>query len=934
MRVRAVAAEMQANALTTPEWLHANGVALVVSGYTVAAIPQLASAAKALDSTDAWNDYAAALLLDAHEQKNPARVIDALAAIETALRHDSRHSAALINRAVALEQLGLLHDSLAAWQSVRKHVPDVQAEASRNTRRLKQALMRDEDWASSVALLNRAIATHDDVGLRRIVGMFPKEARTWGEGVFTSNWASCIDRDDLSAAQSELDTARAVGKVLKETSGEVFLAESISVIDRATPAGQKAIARAYLRYRDGRIAHQNGQPLYAAECFRDSIRGFAQAGSPMEFLARYFLASALFSQAQTAEASRLLDALAAKRFEQKGYLALSGQIGWERGLCYLLRGSFSSALDTFEVSRDLFKQLNELPMAAAFEEFIAATLDFMGDEDQAWTSRAIALEALSRAGEHQRIITALETGTRSMLMRDDFERAQPLLDLALARAAALKDPIRTAEALMQRSLSETGRGQLKNAQRDAQAAGRWVSNITDPGARRQFAMEAKYVEAMAISTETPQRAMRLLTDALIAARTSDTPVYASKLLLSRGLVAKRFDKLAAERDFGVAIDIVEQQRNAITDLNQRAIILHTATEVFQAAIDIAIERRDYSNAFLLTERSRARAVLDRFAEQSNQPPSILSHDQIADALADDSAIVDYFTAGGVMYAFVLTANSFRVIQLPEGSGWMSLISPILKELTGVRQLVIVPDQRLNSIRFATLRDPLTRLRLVDRFGVTVSASASLAIRCSQRARSATTGPALVVASAAFDQHRYPGLPPLTSSTREAKSVAALYDDVSLIVGEDATPSRLEEQMPRAAIIHYAGHALALIRRPGDSILVLAPDAGPDLTASRIARLDLRRTQLVFISACRSGAPSAKNDGVQSLATAFLLAGVPAIVASADDVDDQLAARFATVFHAEYRTSRDASKAFQVALNALPQAPPSMTLIGGSRSIVH
>jgi tetratricopeptide (TPR) repeat protein len=925
---------MIGNANSNPEWQHGKGLALLLLGHTASAMPQLAGAAHVLDSADAWNDYGAALLADAEEQSTLTPVVDSFIATEAALQRNPHHPASLLNRALALEQLGLLHDALAAWRSLLQQAPDLQYESLRNIKRLEGAIDRNADWPSHVPTLRYAVKTNDQPVIRHIVNTFRGDARTWGEGMFTSLWASNLQSQDLNDAEANLAVARAIGAGLCELSGERLLVDAVSVIDHAKMNNRRILANAYLAYRDGRIAHQNDMPVDAGRLLQQSIDGFEQVGSPMEFVARYYLASALFSQSRTADAFELLESLAALRFERRGYLALAAQIGWERGLCYLVRGSYSSALDIFESSRALFVHLDEPLMAASFDEFTAATFDFMGDEEHAWSSRKAALEVYARAGDHSRIITALETATRSMLMRGDFRRMRPVLVLVLDHASKLNDPVRTAEALLQRSVAQTGLGNPNEARQDAAAAFRWISHIKDPGARRTLEVDLSYAQAMAISSQEPAHAATLLTEALLEARNSERSVYSAQLLLERGRLARRMHDRSAEADFAKGLDLMERQRVSTSDLNQRAMILHTTAELFQSAIDVAIETHDNDAAFVLTERSRARSLLDGLSERSGTSASVLSRSQVAAALTPDSAIVEYVTANTILHAFVITSHSFQLIPLPPGEGWQSLVEPVLPILTGIRQLAIVPDRHLQDVYFAELSGPAGTRRLIDDFALTMAPSASVAITCSRHPPLAIKPSVLVIAASAFDQQRYPTLSTLTYTTREAKAVAAAYSNVLVLSGSAATPVRVREEMRRSAIIHYAGHALARPRRPLDSILLLASDGEQELSASSIARLDLRHTNLVFLSACRSGITGDKNDGVQSLATAFLIAGVPAVVATTADIDDESAVRFAERFHTEYRLSGDASRAFQSAIRSAPEILRSMILIGGSKSLVH
>lgn len=140
------------------------------------------------------------------------------------------------------------------------------------------------------------------------------------------------------------------------------------------------------------------------------------------------------------------------------------------------------------------------------------------------------------------------------------------------------------------------------------------------------------------------------------------------------------------------------------------------------------------------------------------------------------------------------------------------------------------------------------------------------------------------------------LPELPEASQELEAAAALFaaDRTRLLRRAEATEQRLRDAPAGAYdILHVATHGLTRedlpdLEEPG---LVLAAGATGDgfVPASRIATLPLR-ARLVVLSACNSAHYDGllTDRGIQGLATAFTLAGVPAMIAALWPVESALA----------------------------------------------
>jgi CHAT domain-containing protein len=156
---------------------------------------------------------------------------------------------------------------------------------------------------------------------------------------------------------------------------------------------------------------------------------------------------------------------------------------------------------------------------------------------------------------------------------------------------------------------------------------------------------------------------------------------------------------------------------------------------------------------------------------------------------------------------------------------------------------------------------------------------------------------------------------LPASAREIESLVEVYRDLDVraLSGTQATPAKVLSSLGEVDIVHIAAHAEADLKDPALSHLVLASkesDSGA-LSSSDLLRLRLMRPRLVVLAACETNdGPVSPSEGALSLSSAFLAAGVPAVLGTLWQVDDQGAARFSVRFHQELRRGADALSALR------------------------
>src|SRR5262249_55529866 len=211
--------------------------------------------------------------------------------------------------------------------------------------------------------------------------------------------------------------------------------------------------------------------------------------------------------------------------------------------------------------------------------------------------------------------------------------------------------------------------------------------------------------------------------------------------------------------------------------------------------------------------------------------------------------------------------------------------------------------------------------LIEDFTVVINPSASVFARTleisrgKQRSKSESF---LGLGNPSFNQERFPKLTALPSSAQELERIWPFYPQRLILNRRQATESALVNQIGNHEIVHLATHALNSKESSLLSTIVLAEERGTAvkeqdpsraafdgaLHAHEIYRLKPKRTRLVILSSCRSGlGDQTRNESMSGLAQAFLVIGVPTVIASLWDIDDQSTAGLMERLHSAHSVEK-------------------------------
>jgi tetratricopeptide (TPR) repeat protein len=239
---------------------------------------------------------------------------------------------------------------------------------------------------------------------------------------------------------------------------------------------------------------------------------------------------------------------------------------------------------------------------------------------------------------------------------------------------------------------------------------------------------------------------------------------------------------------------------------------------------------------------------------------------------------------------------------------------------GSRSVEVVAEGRIASVPFGGLRSPADPARrLVETHAVTMITSLFTASEAN-RAKPVRPFRLVALASGSGELRSAAPVPDpaprLQAATSEIRAVARLFvaNDsaarIKLFAGKEGSAEELRNAWSSGAdVVHFATHALADLRQPLASLLVLPAETAAGkptyLTAGQVQ--DWRGdADLVFLSACESAiGPPRFAGGMPGLQSAFLRAGARGVIATLWPIEDVLARQFSEDFYTRYTGGKSA-----------------------------
>jgi hypothetical protein len=241
---------------------------------------------------------------------------------------------------------------------------------------------------------------------------------------------------------------------------------------------------------------------------------------------------------------------------------------------------------------------------------------------------------------------------------------------------------------------------------------------------------------------------------------------------------------------------------------------------------------------------------------------------------------------------------------------------IASGMTETRHLIIVPILEIGTVPFALLQ-PAGTGPLIDRMSISVAPSLFDVAIDKPEPWSAKFEHPLIVGNPQFTTKSRWVIPPLPGAEKEAIEIAELLGTKPMI-GDQATKRAVLDRVVAADLVYFATHGVGdRINSRDGNFLIFAPEDKDmgfwtmaeimdahqkfGVLSGRPNKVPLQ-ARLAVLSACQTGVGEAWQGGLMSLGRAMQASGIPRVVMSLWNVNDQATAELMRSFVLHLRDS--------------------------------
>lgn len=973
----------------TAETLWNDAIANLLTGKANAAIVDLTKATE-LAPGDArlWSDLSGAHLQRGATALDPYEFVLALSTANRAVRCNPGLLAARFNRALALQRLSLRDRAEADWRFVARMEQDRLwvYEAQAHAKSLKRPAVTP-DWKRQLAAVEAAVSQGKVGQIPSMVEGLQTNFREYLEETLLGEWAAAEDKRREQEAKQKLAIAKSIADALVVTGGDRMAADvtsSIATMSTLDSIKLRRMADGFVAYFEGLDLVKRGMFLQALARFETAQRLLAEQGNPFAYWAVYRMVRCRYQLADYRQARYQLAALTQDPGSAP-YEALRGRSLLLTGLIDGIEGRHSASITAFQAAEAAFRAVQEIPLAAKLGATLATEFDILGQRRVAWSRLYPSLIEPATFGRPESRLALYVTASELTREEGEIEIALWFQEEVLKNLQLIRRPEETVIELCKHSVLLAALGKKAEAAADLAQARISLQQISEPLLRRSIEGDLLLAEGSLAATDSPLQAIAKLDEAIPIFRATSYHYRIGHALYQRALAERALGRNdAVERDLAAAIAELERQRETITGPGDRITYLDRLKETFDTMVAFQLEQRQRADVALrFSEQAKARVLWDWMLTRAGgsvpqnfpQTATQLDLQSLQRSLPEGTAVIEYAVLPDRLVLWVLhrqgelrwrtvlvgagtlgdLVQRFRRALLEKRSADLEsiskqlhdkLIRPVASDIAPGERLVLIPDGALHTLPFSLLRDRQTGRYLIQDHVYTVAPSARVFIASRQRdidlARRSDRR-VLIVAAPDFDPEIDPSLVPLKAGEADA-AIAQIFPGSQVLRGGDATREAFLQAAGNFEILHFGGHSVVNTNFPLLSQMLFAKNPNDPargvLYSGDVLRQSFPRTRLAVLASCSTATGRiSRTEGVESLARPFLAAGVPAVIASLWDVDDDVTAMFFSRFYGHLRQTFDPAAALQQtqveslenesAGMADPRAWGAFELIGGS-----
>jgi len=879
-------------------------------------------------------DLATAHFERAEASSDPADYEAGLQYLGDAIRIEPNNPAALFNRAIVYERLYLYGRAIADWEQFLKveKDPGWRKEAEQ---RLQELRSREHQRSLRHAPERLTLAQFkDDLKTKQAAGI--EEYLEVAERQILPNISASRPQDESYQA------ATALANVLKSEHDDPFLTDLLQTASRPTFHGAvKLLGQASSANHDGRAEEAYGAATQAAGTFQrlSNVAGLLAS--------RFEQAYALQFESR-ASSCQTLASEAVDEAHRHGYAALEVQLLLEQAICSNMDREVGPAKSLTQRSLALAKIHNLQSFYLRGLSLLATLESDAGNESGAWSAIHEGLSlywksSLPPVRAYSAYVTmerlAERLGHPNVRFAAVFE-AMRFRSESTNHVVEASERMRLVNAAIQLGETQVAESQAKQAQQLFAEAPqtesvRWLELEAQINLARVQALRGTRAAETATSLLVFLPEVERLSNRYVEFQYYDT---LADLKMSSG------DTQAGRHFLASAIRIADDGLQSLPAWGERLAWTNQHRQPYMMLTELLLRSGDQQSALDTWEHFRTAT-----ASTLPKPVATVRHVSTTEAqlssktppYSETRTLTYAFSPGGLMIwvrwpseihgVFLAVpprdlrraAENFigecarpdsDLSNLRSDAHYLYtwLIQPISQWLPTSGHMVVEPDGILAVVPMEALMDPAGAY-LGTRYTITIASSLRASDSASQAAVIRASDRALIVAAPT----RLDGsLEPPAGAMAEARGVAERFLKPTVLAGGEARVSRVEMELRRNVVFHFAGHAG--LTRDGAVMLMADGPLGAGQARS-FAGHNLSKLKLVVFSACGTAKPSETSES-DSLVNEFLQASAQNVVASRWNVDSMATADFVEVFYGAVLSGSSVANALQTAANAFRKTP--------------